>query len=496
MIVDAETDRSALDRAFDVCVIGTGPAGITLARKLAAAGARVALMEGGGEDYAPRSQNLYKGQVAGLDYWPLDQPRLRLFGGSSNHWAGWSRALDALDFAPRAHVPLSGWPIAKADLDPYAAETEGILELPPEPDLPPVIQSTLRFHRFAMRYSPPTRFGDRYRDALQAAPTLVCALNANLVDLRLDDGLGRVAEAAFRSYAPDDPGFRIRARRFCLCTGGIENARLLLNFTSQRPEGLGNRHGLVGRHFCEHPHFTVADALLGQGADDLEFYRPRPEFAEAADTLNFGLRLEPARFNPPGAPPREDIADCDAALTASLVAAIPADSALHRGLLARARANGCPTATVRVAQEQALNPDSRVMLGDGVDALGLRRSRLDWRLTRQDRRSMRTAALAFALHMAEQDRGRLRIRDWLLSDDAPWPDLDADEVAGKHHMCTTRMAADPRRGVVDADCRVHGIDNLYIGGSSVFATGGHANPTYTIVQLALRLADHLHAIRD
>ncbi|MHA3977235.1 GMC oxidoreductase [Halovulum sp. GXIMD14794] len=495
MIIDAETSRDGLDRAFDICVIGTGPAGITIARKLAEAGASVALMEGGGEDYEHRSQDLYKGQVTGLDYWPLDEPRLRLLGGSSNHWAGWSRALDAMDFTARPHVALSGWPISKADLDPYVAETEAILDLNPLPVLPPLVQEEPRFRRFTMRYSPPTRFADKYRDALETLPTLTCVLNANLVDLRLDESLTRITEARFRGYAEGDPGFAIRARTFCLCTGGIENARLLLNFRSQLPDGIGNRTDNLGRYFCEHPHFTVADALLGQGIDDLEFYRPTPGFAEAAQTLNFGLRLEPSHFNPPGAPPREAIADCDAVLPASLISAIPADSPLHDGLLRRARANACPTATVRIAQEQALNPDSRITLTDERDALGLSRTHLNWTLTAQDRQSMRNAALAFALHMAEQDRGRLRLRDWVLSDDAPWPDLDADEVGGKHHMCATRMAEDPRHGVVDADCCVHGTENLFIGGSSVFATGGHSNPTYTIVQLSLRLADHLSARR-
>src|SRR5690606_30850115 len=109
----------------------------------------------------------------------------------------------------------------------------------------------------------------------------------------------------------------------------------------------------------------------------------------------------------------------------------------------------------------------------------LARARLDWRLTDLDIHTMRVIATEFGRHLAETGRGRLRLRDWLLSDRAVLPGLDTDEVAGRHHMCTTRMADSPHRGVVDADCRVHGIDNLYIAGSSVFATPGHANPTYT-----------------
>jgi choline dehydrogenase-like flavoprotein len=146
---------------------------------------------------------------------------------------------------------------------------------------------------------------------------------------------------------------------------------------------------------------------------------------------------------------------------------------------------------VRIASEQALNPDSRVALGPDRDPLGLRRATLDWRLSELDVHTMRTAVQALGTHLAEQGIGRVRFRDWLLAEPVAFPGTDSDIVGGMHHMGTTRMADDPRRGVVDRDCRVHGLDNLFVGGSSVFGTPGHANPTYTIVQLALRLGDHL-----
>ena len=149
------------------------------------------------------------------------------------------------------------------------------------------------------------------------------------------------------------------------------------------------------------------------------------------------------------------------------------------------------TGVLRMAQEQAQNPDSRVMLGAERDAFGLHRVALDWRLSELDVHTMRTAVNAFGAHMAEQGIGRAQIRPWLLAEPAQIPGVLDDEVGGKHHMCTTRMAADPRHGVVDDDCRVHCVANLYIGGSSVFATTGHCNPTYTLTQLALRLGDHL-----
>lgn len=132
-------------------------------------------------------------------------------------------------------------------------------------------------------------------------------------------------------------------------------------------------------------------------------------------------------------------------------------------------------------------------LSDAVDAFGLNRARLNWALQDIDYRTLQLSALALARDLAEAGTGRMRIYDWLLADPVTLPRLDQylGPVGSWHHMCTTRMSDDPRSGVVDRDCRVHGLANLYIGGCSVFASGFYVNPTYTIVKLALRLADRL-----
>jgi choline dehydrogenase-like flavoprotein len=145
--------------------------------------------------------------------------------------------------------------------------------------------------------------------------------------------------------------------------------------------------------------------------------------------------------------------------------------------------------------EQTLVRDSRVTLSEERDPLGMPRIRFDWRVGEADYRLLETAALGLGAHYAEQDIGRVRLADWLVAEPKRLPGLgEGSRVGGHHHMCSTRMSADPRAGVVDADCKVHGVSNLYVGGSSVFATGGYATPTYTIVQLALRLGDHLGSV--
>lgn len=494
MILDAANlDRSLFGQTFDVCVIGAGPAGITLARRLAAAGATVALMEAGGLEITEESQDVYRGENVGHDYFELDTARLRYFGGTSNHWGGWCRALDGYDFASKPFHDLSGWPIAEIDLDPYRAETDSILDLPSAtqaPDLP-MRQSDYTFRHVQFRFSAPTRFGEKYHDEIAASERITLVLNANLVDLRLGEDLGSVTGAVFRSYDPADDGFTVSARAYALCCGGIENARLLLNFTSQVPEGVGNGNDMVGRCFCDHPHYVVGDVVLQTLVVEREFYSPLPAFMLEAECLNFGMRLEPGWIEPMDLP--------------SLAGRMPDEVfAIHIGQLVRDSAvdlsatdrQSLPdpspqTAVMRMAQEQQQNPESRVLLSEEQDAFGLRRVRLDWQLSDLDVHTMRTAFSSFAAHLAEQSIGRARIRPWLEQDPPAFPPFPDEEVGGKHHMCTTRMSADPSTGVVDADCKVHGLTNLFIGGSSVFATTGHANPTYTITQLALRLGDHL-----
>ena len=145
----------------------------------------------------------------------------------------------------------------------------------------------------------------------------------------------------------------------------------------------------------------------------------------------------------------------------------------------------------KTAAEQSPDPGSRIRLGEDLDRFGNRRVVINWRLNALDKRTLRQSALQAGRIMADNDLGRVRLPDWLLDPDPAPPGLSSDEVAGYHHMGTTRMADTPQRGVVDRNQRVFGIANLYIGGSSVFATSGHVNPTFTIVQMSLRLADHL-----
>jgi choline dehydrogenase-like flavoprotein len=483
MIVDAEvrTDDWFRDRIFDVCVLGTGPAGITLARRLGTRGLSVGLFEAGGLDLTADSQDLYKGLTTGQPYYALDAARLRYFGGSSNHWGGWTRPLDAHDFEPNQANPLSGWPIGKADLDPYAAAADEILDLPadtPPPELfasasPGLIPRRFRFSR------PTTRFGEKYRDELKRSDNIRVFFNANLIDLRLDDARRAVVEAVFRSYARE-AAFAVKARVFALCLGGLENPRLLLNMNHQIAAGVGNDHDLVGRCFLEHPHAPVGRVVVRKPLTDMLVYSPTPAFMRDNRVLSFGLRIgdmdqwNAGDFTGPLAPQPP----CTVAFDALLAAEMKKSPA------------ACPAqvADAFVACEQLADRENRVKLTAERDRFGLFTIELAWHLSDTDRRTLKTAALEVAKRMAAEDVGRMNIVPWLMRDEVP----TLDQLwGGNHHMGTTRMSADPRAGVVDGNLKIHSLENLYVGGSSVFATSGHANPTYTIVQLGLRLGDHL-----
>jgi len=510
--------------ACDLCIAGAGAAGITLARELAGRRSKVCLLESGGLELEDDVQGLYVGSSVGLPYFALDACRLRYFGGTTNHWAGRCRPLDPIDFEERAWVPLSGWPLARSALEPYYRRAHELCELgpygyrPEALDIPPdrlLPLDPATFEHLLWQYSPPTRFGAAYRSDLEQAANVDVVLHANLLAIDTDDD-GRTVRG-FTAGTLDGRRFAVRARLYVLACGGLENPRLLLASDHKASVGVGNHNDMVGRCFMDHPHLSAARVLLAD-PKALDWYNySRLDFSQSGTPVLGALHASA------GLQRQEGVLNYDANviddnvgyggyaalrrvwnaieagelpddLSADLWQALVDIDDTFAGLLGRfeIREYRPERASFRLWSfaEQAPNPDSRVVLGEETDALGLPRIRLDWRMTPLDKRSLRVVHRKLAAELGRTGLGRMRIDEWLTADDVTWP---AEVAGGFHHMGTTRMASDPKHGVVDADCLVHGMDNLYIAGSSVFATAGSANPTLTIVALALRLADTLQA---
>ena len=483
---------------YDACIAGGGVAGITLAIYLARRGVSVLLLEAGGLEPETESQDVYEGTIVGRDYFDLDACRLRFLGGTSNHWGGMCYPLDAFDFHEREYAAWSGWPIDKSDLQPYTVEACRVLGLTPWRDEGSVLEGSdghLRkiFFQSSTVDGQWANFKDVYLDELTNSPNITVALHANVTDITLDDDLRRVKSFTVDHLHGDQPSQMVSARNFVTCFGGIENARFLLNCNNQIKTGIGNQHDLLGRFFMEHHHMDIGVAVLSrEGAGwrrNLQnFYgdaylSPTENFVISKRVMNCGLRVQS------GFLATNVIFEMKQELKIFACFNDWISGALCPGDLAEVNA-----VVLRAAWEQAPNPASRVTLGADRDRFGKRRPVLDWRVGDLDRRTIRENAVEFGRFLVKTDFGRLRLADWVLDSDLPMPGLgEGEETAGRHHMGTTRMAATAERGVVDSNCKVFGLDNLFIGGSSVFPTSGHANPTFTIVQVALRLADHLAA---
>jgi choline dehydrogenase-like flavoprotein len=557
LIVDARELPEGHQLETDVCIVGAGVAGITLAHALQDTALRVLLVEAGGKGPDKAAQGLFWGRNTGHHYYGLDTSRCSGVGGSSHKWllelpdmtlGARIHPLEPIDFEVRPWVPNSGWPFGYDELEPYYRSahrfcTDGNygyrggdwakhhqarqLHLAGEHITSTVFQFTSR----------DTFIGQAWA-ALEASATVTLMTHAigHAIDT---NSAGNQADCLHLSSSQGQK-LRIKAHRFVLAAGALETVRLLLLSDRQLKCGLGNQHDLVGRYFMEHPHVWTGRYIPAAHIDatQLGFYYPHrvdgttilgklittPKAQREGGLLNHCISLHPrAKQHGANLVPEWPIdnwpllnsfayhrgwdADINVAAAGSDIPDASDSPALpwnlRKGLKSiRSYGRHClqrlawdfglpkrsqPIVfTLNHMSEQVPNPDSRVRLGRERDGFGRRRIELDWRLTDLDIDSMIRSQQLMDTALRQADLGRLALDD------------DPDRLnrlihGGWHHMGTTRMHVDPRRGVVDPNCQVHGTDNLFIAGPSVFPTSGYANPVLTILALTLRLADHLKA---
>ncbi|WP_228062458.1 GMC family oxidoreductase [Lysobacter sp. H23M47] len=528
----------------DLCIFGAGAAGLAIAREFLGTAQKVYVIESGGMEATERNQSLYEGTSIGNPTLDPATGRIRVFGGSCSLWGGGCVPVEGMD--ARDWMTHSGWPVSHAELEPYylracgfcgidgADLAEGGFRNQPRIAPLPFDPEVLTNHTCMVSSVQP---GATYGRQFAQSSNVHVLLHANLLELEASADGGSVLAARISSL--DGQTSRIHARRYVLACGGIENARLLLLSDSVMPNGLGNQHDLVGRYFMDHPsgklgtirtdtpetltraynwvpsssdvpshpeiclspqaqrkHRVLAarvrafavEETVPSGIQALREFRaalkpqPQDESAELARRLSTRNNGEQSIFRPPPSQGLPRLALRTARGSADIVTAF-----------IRKVSRKSTVASTRVDLigffEQAPNPDSRITLSDELDALGQRKVCVDWQLTELDHRTHRTAAALFGEELAKSCDGVFTLEPWLEKDGA-----GSSPLAGTaHHLGTTRMDDDPRRGVVDRHCRVHGVDNLHIAGSSVFPAAGWAFPTLTIVALAIRLAERLQA---
>lgn len=530
-MIDARSLPNNKTIETDVCIVGAGVGGITLTRELIGAPFRVCLLESGGLTPDKVTQSLYWGENIGQPYFPLDTARARFFGGTSHFWniplgdnrlGVRLRSLDALDFRERSWVPYSGWPFDKAHLDPFYERAQDFCQIGPytyeAADWEDSGRKALglvgdRVRTAMFQFARREIFFRQYRDEIERAPNIDTFLYANATEIETTESGGEVTQIEVATL--EGNRFRVKARLYILTLGGLETPRLLLLSNKVQRSGVGNQNDLIGRFFMEHPHLAsgVYVPSTPELFRDAGLYRIHPvnsqpvqgklalseEVLTSERILNYCVSLQPTM----GPDPRFAMESSQGLDSLKVFCStlkegkLPEGGGAHmknvlgdlggitRNLYRKGRRlKKIPIFKLHTMSEQVPNPESRVTLAPEHDALGQNRIHLNWQLSPLDMRTIIRAQEIIHEELSRAGLGRIYIE--LREGTVP-----EKLRGGWHHMGTARMHDDPKKGVVDRHGRVHGVGNLFVGDSSVFPTSGYANPTLTIVALALRLADHL-----
>jgi choline dehydrogenase-like flavoprotein len=455
---------------------------------------KILLLESGGLEFEDDTQKLYEGPETGnVKYLALEASRLRMLGGSTNHWGGWTRPLDPSDFDKRSWLPFSGWPISHSEFTRYIPRAQELIEaglpifdkLRHEDRFGPEVKFskggvyTSWFQFSKSQDDLPTPFGKRYADTLQKQANLQVMLHANVTGLRLAHDAAALDHLDVATLSGGK--FQVKPHHTVLACGAVENARLLLASNDVMKTGIGNDNDLVGRFFADHaiPRDTATLVLFNglippywkttidmQGVHARATFSPTEQFKAEHNILGSLTTVE-------------QHIDLDPLARAAI--AVTASALGVDGSRAKGWSLGCGI-------EMAPDPDRRVTLTTQRDALGMPRVQLDMRISDQDFRRYRKTMKELGRQLLAAKTGMVRLNrrtrpEWLATMD--W---------GNHHLGTTRMSDDPKTGVVDANLKVNGVANLFVAGSSVFPTYGSSNPTMNLVALTLRLADYMKGL--
>lgn len=514
MLIDIRSlpDRTTIET--DVCIVGSGPAGIAIAQQLLGTTLKVCVLESGGFNEEQDLQDLNKTEASDTHKFNLSSRR-RQWGGTSNMWGGNSAPFDESDIAARDYVPHSRWPISYSELMRYFPRVHQFCQLGTteyaceswrreipsgwHPDTESI--TTKVFQRQQLN------FGAQYQNTFcreQSNVDIYLFASALRIETKADGQTVRQLHVG----CPRGSRYTVRSQIFILAAG-IENARLLLLSRDAHPNGLGNEYDNVGRYLMGHLHFLSGIFATREPSSDFSLYGIQLDWMH----LTNAQRRISCAFQVTTEKQREHQISNYAAFLAPL-AAVHSEEFPHvhehansvvslkttrhdprflrwkraraEHLQARTDSSSLSRYVLRNWVEQAPDPHHRVVLGTARDALGQPRLRVEWGLGDLDRKTIVVGQQLLAQYFEACGIGQLFSA--LPNVSSTWP---AHLQQASHFMGTTRMSLNPEDGVVDSSCRVHSLDNLYIAGGSVMPTSGVCMVTCNLLALAIRLADHI-----
>ncbi|NQV57622.1 MAG: GMC family oxidoreductase [Rhodospirillales bacterium] len=519
MLFDGRSVQTGSEIEGEICIIGAGAAGLAIANEFMNTNHKIILVESGGVEQDDKTQALYEGEdePAGLE-----NARTRFFGGSTNCWHGRCAPLDNSDFQSKDWVPHSGWPFARDELVPYYEKACQLLKIGSfKQFLSTDWDKELYPGQFFSSFKSPDsrisgvpfvesremdrKLGPRMYERLKQSKNIHVFLNLNLTDLGLNSNRSRLKKIDVATL--NGRTFSVRSNFFVLALGGLENPRLLLASDKVDPRGVGNKNDLVGRYFMGHSFTNMGEILytndqycfdkesIGSPRGQL-FFKLRDEFQKKSKILNAGfwlskniskgemtfryLRRDTLRGRTP-----DNLGEQLAEMSKNFGDVVHAAACNILG-----KRNRPNTWDFMVQAEDLPDPENRVTLGHQTDALQIRRLKVRRKGSDLARQTVLKASEVFAAEMTRLGMGRVK----LSSDYSEGRLFRSDEVNDLelgHDIGTTRMDDNPKKGVVNSNCQLHGVENLYVAGSSVFPTSGFANPTLTIIAMAIRIAGHI-----
>lgn len=514
MFDDLSAHKEEFAKRAQVAVVGSGPAGLTLAKMLVKKGIEVILISSGTLSYDSKQQDLYEGKIVDdIPLVPLSASRLRMFGGTSNHWTGHCGPFDDIDFQKRDFIPDSGWPIDPIELKKYYKEAQKLLELGIYKYSSPLNEETeifLELGDFESSYlnQNPYRFGPEWRDFFEKTENCYVLENANVTSVMLGDDGRSISELEARSIGGQT------AKIFCdyvvLACGGVENARILLN--SPLSAGLP----CLGHYYSFHPRVVGAEFHLAkpltednvfqwhqvEGITKKQFIKYNTNYQITKEQPNYAMNLL-NRYNKKSPAFLAALRLRNRLRGDSFVGNVSDDlltvvSNLG-GLISEYRSHKSLEIIGSLDLMTYIDPtpafSNKIILNDDRDEMGVKRCTALWKPSDDDINYTYEFNIKFAETVGRGGLGRVKINP-LLKDRAVFTELVQDSSGGGHQMGTTRMSTSLEFGVVDRNLKVHNVNNLFCAGSSVFPTYSWVNPTMTIVALSVRLANHISSLNE